>query len=125
MPKTPISMDDLIKRARSHPNIAQAGMVLCHNGFVRASDRSGARKVLSLQVQANTAKIEETIAWAKSQPGIVEVIVEAIEGELFVGEDLLYVVVAGDLRENVFRVMSEVIDRLKKEGVSKRETYAD
>ena len=48
-----------------------------------------------------------------------------MEGELFVGDDLLYVVVAGDLRENVFGVMSEVIDRLKKEGVSKTETYAD
>ena len=120
-----MSMDVLIKRVKSHPNISKAGMILCHNGIVRESDRSGSKKVRSLRVAVNREKIRDIVSWAKSQQGIVDVIVETLEGEFGIGDDLMYVVVAGDVRENVFNVMREVVEKVKQEGVSKTEIYAE
>jgi molybdopterin synthase catalytic subunit len=120
-----ISPERLIAKVKSHPQISRAGMILCHNGIVRQFDRSGARRVTGLRVVANRSEIERIRLWAESQPGIVAVEVEAFEGELHVGDDLLYVVVAGDIRENVFAVMREIVDRIKADGVRKTELYSD
>jgi molybdopterin synthase catalytic subunit len=120
-----VSMDRLIARVKAHPEISKAGMILCHNGIVRASDRSGARKVQALKVVVDRAAIEQIRLWAESRPGIVAVAIEALEGEFQVGDDLLYVVVAGDVRENVFAVTREVVEKIKAGGVRKTELYAD
>ena len=125
MPRKVISMDVLIKRVKNHPHISKAGMILCHNGIVRELDRSGSRKIRALRVAVDGEKIRDIVSWAKFQQGIIEVVVEALEGEFGVGDDLMYVVVAGDVRENVFRVMREVVEKVKGEGVSKTEIYAE
>ncbi len=49
--------------------------------------------------------------------------IAALEGDFGVGDDLLYVVVAGDLRENVFNVMRELIEKIKTGCVSKKEIF--
>lgn len=120
-----MSMDALIEKVKGHPHISEAGMILCHNGIVRGSDRSSSRKVRALRVSVDRDNIAEIVSWARCQPGIIEVLVEALEGEFGVGDDLLYVVVAGDVRENVFHVMREAVDRIKQEGVSKTEIYTE
>jgi len=120
-----MSLEGLIKRVKAHPEISRAGMILCHNGIVREFDRSGARRVSGLKVVVNPSKIEHIRSWAKSHPGIVTVEIEAFEGEFHVGDDLLYVVVAGDVRENVFPVMRETVERIKAEGVRKTELYSE
>lgn len=125
MNRDPLSMDQLIAQAKAHPDIHRAGMILCHNGFVRESDRSGKRRVKALHVSVDQASIEDIRSWAESQPGIVTVIIRALEGEFRVGEDLLYIVVAGDIRENVFRVMRETVERAKAAAVHKQEQYED
>ncbi len=120
-----VSLDRLIARVKAHPQISRAGMILCHNGIVREFDRSGARRVRGLKVVVDRAEIERVRLWAKSQPGIVAVEIEAFEGEFRVGDDLLYVVVAGDVRENVFATMRETVERVKADGVHKTELYSD
>ena len=47
---------------------------------------------------------------------------EARSGRLLPGDDLLLLVVAGDFRENVLSVMTELLDRVKAEAVRKQET---
>ncbi len=120
-----ISMDSLIARVKAHSGDLEGRMILCHNGIVRASDRSGARKVQALKVVVDRSAIENIRSWAESKPGIVAVAIEALEGEFQVGDDLLYVVVAGDVRENVFAVTREVVEKIKAGGVQKTEFYAD
>lgn len=114
------SLEEMISTVKSHPAIRSAGMLLCHNGFVRATSRSG-ENVAGLQVSADRKKIQEIREWALTQPGIIAVEIEALEGGFEVGDDLLYVVVAGDIRENVFAAMRATVERLKSEGVSKSE----
>ena len=119
------SLNDLIQKAKSHPDIEKAGMILCHNGIVRAWDREGVKKVRGVRVTFDRQKLEEVRAWAETQPGIVCVLMEAFEGELKVGDDLLFIVVAGDIRENVLSVMRDVIDKAKATGVQKTEIYVE
>ncbi len=114
-------LEGLIAKVKSHPNISKAGMILCHNGIVRDFSRSDGKKVRSLSVKVDNSAIENARSWALSQSGIVAVEITALEGEFSVGDDLLYVLVAGDLRENVFNIMRELIEKIKTGCVSKKE----
>ena len=120
-----ITLESMISAVKAHPNISKAGMILCHNGIVRGSDRTGGRRVSALKIVVNRPEIDRVRSWAESQTGIVAVAINALEGEFQVGDDVLYVVVAGDIREHVFSVMREVVERIKAEGVSKTEFYID
>ena len=57
------------------------------------------------------------------KPGIFKILIHAKEGEFKPGDDLLYIVVAGDIRDNVKPVLSEVLDRVKKEAIYKEEIF--
>jgi molybdopterin synthase catalytic subunit len=120
-----VSLDDLVAGLKARPEITRAGMILCHNGIVREFDRSRAKRVRALKVEVDAAAIGQIRTWAESQPGIVGVAIAALEGEFHVGDDLLYVVVAGDFRENVFAVTREIVERIKSGGVHKTEIYED
>jgi molybdopterin synthase catalytic subunit len=120
-----VSFARLVADIKARPDIARAGMILCHNGIVRGVDRSGSKRVISLKVAVDRAAIERIKAWGESRPGIVAVAIEALEGEFHVGDDLLFVIVAGDIRENVFAVMREIIEKIKSGGVQKTEVYEE
>ncbi len=120
-----ISADALIKRVKSDPRIDGVGMILTHKGIVRASDRTGSRSVKGLTVTVDHEKIEQLRQWAETLPGIVMVLMEARDGEVTVGDDLLCIVVAGDIRENVLRAMTDVLNRAKSEAITKIEHYSD
>lgn len=117
------SLNDLIKKVKSHPKINDAGMILCHNGIVRATQRSGARPVVGVSSIADPEKLAEIQAWGESLPGIVTVAIEAFSGEFKVGDDLMYVVVAGDIREHVFEAMQAIVNRIKSEAIQKTERF--
>ena len=54
-------------------------------------------------------------------PSCVCIHAEAVEGELKPGDDVLFLVVAGDIREHVKATFSELLDRIKAEAVIKQE----
>jgi molybdopterin synthase catalytic subunit len=58
-------------------------------------------------------------------PGIVEVLVDINEGRLKVGDEILFVAVGGDIRENVFNALIKVVDLIKKKASHKREIFMD
>jgi len=119
------SLQGLIAKVKSHPNISKVGMILCHNGIVRDFSRVSGKKVRALSVQVDGAAIESAKSWALSQLGIVAVEIAALEGDFVAGDDLLYVVVAGDIRENVFNIMRELIEKIKTGCVHKTEIFED
>lgn len=118
-----VSLETLLKKVKSSPNISKAGMILCHNGIVRDFSRVGDKTVCRLSVSVDSAAINDLKKWALNQPGMVAVEIEAMEGDFTVGDDLMFVVLAGDVRENVFAVMRELIERIKTTCVSKKEFY--
>ncbi len=59
----------------------------------------------------------------KTKKGIIDVQIHHFTGEFEIGEDLVYVLVAGGHRENVFPVLQEAVERYKKEApIFKKET---
>jgi len=95
------------------------GMVLVHNGIVRSWSREDRAPVAQLEVQADFVKIESLRREYEVKPGIYKILVEAKSGILSPGDDLLFIIVAGDLRENVKPVLAELLDRIKSEAVTK------
>lgn len=110
----------LMQDIRSHPEIGSAGMILCHNGIVRSTSRTG-QKVTSVRVNVHKGKLAEVIREVKARPGIIEFLAEVHEGVRYVGEDLMVLVMAGDFRENVFSAMQDAIDIIKTSVVQKDE----
>ncbi len=114
---------DLMHRVKSHSDFHRAGMVLCHNGVVRATSRDG-RKVSGLRVQVDEERLGAILNEARRRPGIVDVQVEiAAECDLALGDDVMLLVVAGDVRENVIATLEETLNAIKTTVTSKTEFF--
>ena len=74
-----------------------------------------------VSVRVDRKRLEAIIGEIKAMTGIVEVLAHVNEGTLKVGEDVMYVVVAGDFRENVFDAMIAAVNRIKADVTSKTE----
>jgi len=100
------------------------GMILIHNGVVRNWSRKDRSTVTALEVIPDLVKIEALRQEYLQRTGIFEIIVEALTGTFQPGDDLLYIIVAGDIRENIKPVLAELLDRIKAEAVTKREIFS-
>jgi molybdopterin synthase catalytic subunit len=115
-----------IKKMKKEPGFREnVGMILCHNGVVRGWSRVDKSTVAKIEVTPDRATMERLRSEYEAKPGIYKILVEAKEGTLEPGDDLLFIVVAGDIRENVKPVLAELLDRIKSEAVSKREITRD
>ena len=115
-----MNLMEMIEQVKAHPDYSRVGMILCHNGVVRSTSRDG-RAVTALTVRADRDRLREIVADLKGRPGIVEVLVEIREGRLRTGDDVMYVVVAGDFRENVFSALMDAVNRIKSDVTRKVE----
>jgi len=111
---------ELLRRIKNHPDFDRVGMILCHNGVVRGFSRDG-RRVTGVKVDVDHERLDELIREMKARPGITDILAEVYEGKLSVGDDIMYVLVAGDIRDNVFPVLVETVSRIKKDVVKKEE----
>jgi molybdopterin synthase catalytic subunit len=113
-----------IAEMKKDPQFAKnVGMVLIHNGVVRGWSRKDRGAVTAIEVSPDLEKMEEIRREFEKKPGIYKVLVEAKSGTLKPGDDLLFIVVAGDIRENVKPVLADLLDRIKAEAVSKSEIF--
>ncbi|MDH5298217.1 MAG: molybdenum cofactor biosynthesis protein MoaE [Desulfobulbaceae bacterium] len=111
-----------IAQMKKLPGFAEnVGMVLVHNGVVRAWSRQDESEVVALEVTPDQGRIEALREEYRKRPGIFEIEVMAKHGRFKPGDDLLFIIVAGDIRENVKPVLSELLDRIKAEAITKRE----
>jgi molybdopterin synthase catalytic subunit len=115
-----MDLNRMIESLRAHPEHEKVGMIASHLGIVRGVSRNG-RAVSGIEVVYDHKVIDDIILDIKKLPGIIEVIVDTNEGHLKVGDQILAVAVAGDLRENVFPALIETVNRLKKEASKKKE----
>jgi len=112
--------EEMIARIKAHPRISEAGMILCHNGIVRGTSRDG-RSVNQIKVKANYEALTSIISEIKSRPGIIEVLAEVKQGTLKVGDDIMVVAIAGDIREHVFPALQDLIQHIKQQITEKEE----
>jgi molybdopterin synthase catalytic subunit len=116
-------MESLVAKIKEHPDYDGVGMILCHNGVVRRTSRDG-QTVDSLKVHVNHEVLDAIITDSRKRQGILDVRVFVHENRrLYVGEDVMYIVVAGDIRENVISTLSYTLDRVKSEATEKTQYY--
>jgi len=116
-----MSIANMLDEIKKHPDFENVGMILCHNGVVRATTRDG-RKVTGLKVSVDHAKLEQLIIEQSQKPGIVDIQVNIVENKnLAVGDDIMHLMVAGDIRENVISVLKETLDAIKTTVTQKTE----
>lgn len=127
---TPPSMDEWLREAKKDESAARVGMYLSHNGVVRKTARACARDgaedtlpVSGMHFSYDEDKVRQAIAEARELPGIHYVRVWLNEGELKVGDDIMYVLVGGDIRPNTIAGLEYLVGKLKSECVSEKEMF--
>lgn len=114
----------MINQMKNHPDFSKAGMVLYHNGVVRDSSRDG-RPVTGLTITVDREKLNAILDQTRTMPGIVEVLVHINSDEpLMVGDDVMFLAVAGDIREHVIDALTSALNRIKTEATSKTQVFA-
>jgi molybdopterin synthase catalytic subunit len=123
------SLSGIINKVKSGNKFQKVGAIALFIGVVRG-ETLGGKKVQKLMLEAYEEKANETLANIcddlRKKQGIVDVQIHHLLGEFNVGEDLVYVLVAGDHRKHVFPVLEEAVERYKKEApIFKKEYVID
>ena len=124
------SMEDWLREAKAQPGAPECGMYLFHNGVVRAAPkavvRQGAerkRDVEGMNFSYDRDKLAEAIARAEAMPGIFHIRVWLNEGKLSVGDDIMLVLVGGDIRPHVIDALQSLVGEIKTRCVREEELY--
>ncbi|MDH5815216.1 MAG: molybdenum cofactor biosynthesis protein MoaE [Candidatus Nezhaarchaeota archaeon] len=116
--KGSISLQDIIEDVKRGPQARRIGCILTFTGVVRGIASNGS-EVVKLEYEAYDEaarlKLEEIVRDLKKIQGIVDVRIHHFVGSLSVGEDIVYIVVAAEHREEGFNALREAIERLKSE----------
>lgn len=125
---TPPSVDTWLREAKALEQAGKIGMYLLHNGVVRETARAqvrGAsgisRQVSGMRFSYDAKKVQEAVDAARCLPGIYHVRVWLNRGELQVGDDLMLVLVGGDIRPHVIAALESLVSALKTGCVTEEE----
>ncbi len=114
----------LVNQIKQHPEYHKVGMILCHNGVVRGTSRDG-RPVRGLRVTVDQKKLTQIINQQIVRPGIIDIRVHIhADRNLSVGDDVMALVVAGDIRDNVIAVLSDTLNAIKSTVTSKTQFFS-
>jgi molybdopterin synthase catalytic subunit len=120
-----MDINALVEQIKRRPDYHKVGMILCHNGVVRGTSRDG-RKVYGLRVAVDRDKLEQVIRTHKERPGIIEIMARInADCDLKVGDDVMLLAVAGDIRENVTAVLSDTLNAIKSTVTTKTEFFSE
>lgn len=127
--KGKLSLFDLLRFIRGRPYFHKVGALAIFVGVVRGETSSG-EAVKKLELEAYEEKANEILDQIckdlRNRTGVIDVQIHHFIGDFSVGEDLVYVLVAGSHRKNVFPVLEEAVERYKKEApIFKKEYVVD
>lgn len=124
------SMDEWLKEAKQHPDAHRVGMYLVHNGTVRETAKALVRNgdtdtqpVSGMVFSYNKDKVSALIEETYQLDGIFYVRVWMNEGQLELGDDIMYVLVGGDIRPHVIDALQFLVGKIKNECVVETELH--
>jgi len=127
--KGQLSLFDLLKSVKDRVDFHKVGALAVFIGVVRGETSSG-ETVKKLELEAYKEKANEVLDQIckklRNRTGVIDVQIHHFIGDFSVGEDLVYVLVAGSHRKDVFHVLEEAVERYKKEvPIFKKEYVVD
>ena len=128
--KTPPSIDQWLREAKADPSAEKIGMYLTHNGTVRHTAKATVREgnmdmpeVTGMYFSYDEEKVNKAIEDTYKMEGIFYIRVWLNEGHLDVGDDIMYVLIGGDIRPRVIDALQYLVGTLKRECVVENEKY--
>lgn len=122
------SMDTWLKEAKAHESAPKIGMYLTHNGTVRATAKALVRQgatdtkpVTGMFFSYDQEKVDAVIADTYKLDGVHYIRVWLNEGQLQTGDDIMYVLIGGDIRPHVIDGLQYLVGRIKNECVVEKE----
>ncbi len=127
--KGTFSILDLINNTKKSINYEKVGAMVLFVGVTRGETLEG-EKVQKIELEAYEEKANEVLVKIcddlSKKSGIVDVQIHHLLGEFDVGEEMVYVLVAGSHRKELFPVLREAVERYKNEApVFKKERIVD
>ena len=127
--KGTFSVQDALDSIKQDPNYHKAGAIGLFIGVVRGETFKG-KRVEKLELEAYEENANYVLGKIcddlTKKPGIVNVQIHHLLGEFNVGDELVYVAVAGSHRTDVFPVLREAVERYKSEApIFKKEHVVD
>lgn len=130
MKNTVPSMDAWLAEAKQDPSAEKIGMYLVHNGVVRKTAKARVRQgdetaadVSGMEFGYDQQKVEQAIKETYEMPGIYYIKTWLNSGYLDVGDDIMYVLIGGDIRPRVVEALQYLVGRIKSECVTEEEVY--
>jgi molybdopterin synthase catalytic subunit len=122
------SIDEWLREAKADPAAGRCGMFLTHVGSVRETPKQLVRggvddgsQVVGMRFSYDKAGVDAAIERAKAMDGIYLVRVWLNSGELTVGDDIMQVMIGGDIRPHVIDALQELVGTIKSECVREDE----
>ena len=113
-------IDEWLREVKQRANPEDLGMILVHNGLVRGSSKSGS-PVRGMKLSYDQKKLNSVIPIFKQRTGVAEVKVWINSGNLKVGDNIMFVLVAGRFRSDILPVFEELLSLIKNEIVTEEE----
>lgn len=121
-------MDAWLKEAKADPSAEKIGMYLTHNGIVRKTAKAKVRRgdenasdVIRLEFSYDEDKVNAAIEEAYKMDGIYYIRVWLNSGLLEVGDDIMYVLIGGDIRPHVIDALQALVGKIKNDCVVEKE----
>lgn len=122
------SVDQWLAEAKADESAPRCGMYLTHNGTVRELPKKLVRegiddgsKVTGMRFSYDEAGVEAARQEALAMPGIEYVRCWLNEGTLGLGDDIMYILIGGDIRPHVVDCLQALVGKIKNELVSEVE----
>ena len=113
-------IDQWIAEIKEQADPKELGMILVHNGIVRATSKEGSA-VEGMDLSVDHAMLQDLVDQYSSREGISAVRAWINEGRLELGDTIMYVLVAGRFRTDVLPAFESLISTIKKEVVVEKE----
>lgn len=121
-----LKLAKVIQSAKANKNFPKVGAIALFIGVARGETKNK-EKVQKLELEAYEEKANEVLENIcndlNKREGIVDVQIHHLLGEFEVGEELVYVLVAGAHRNKVFPILQEAVERYKKEAPIFKKEY--
>ena len=122
------SIAQMMKDAKKSKNADKCGMFLLHNGVVRIDskakvreDKKNTKKIKAIDFSFNNNKVDTAIKKALKMKGIYYIKVWLNQGLLKVGDDIMLVLVGGDIRPRVIDCLQTLVGEIKTKCVIEKE----
>ena len=122
------SMDAWLEEAKKDESAGKVGMYLIHNGVVRETAKAVVRQtdgdprpLSGMFFSYDREKVDAAIEETYGLDGIYYISVWLNEGELELGDDIMYVLIGGDIRPHVIDALQFLVGKIKNECVVETE----